>query len=106
MIYEIASLPVKTDRIDSFTRAFDEVAPLLARAKGYQGHRLMQGVETPSHFTLIVRWQTLEDHTQGFEPSSDHQAFMAGLEAFLAADPVVHHVRAEESANGADLLAQ
>ena len=106
MIYEIATLPVKTDRIDAFRCAFDEVAHLLSRAKGYQGHRLMQGVETPAHFNLIVRWQTLEDHTQGFEPSSDHQVFMTGLEEYLAADPVVHHVRAEDSATGIDILAQ
>ena len=106
MIYEIATLPVKPDRIDSFKRAFDEVAYLLSRAKGYRGHRLMQGIETPSHFNLIVRWQTLEDHTQGFEPSSDHQVFMAGLEGYLAADPVVHHVRAEDSAGDIDILAQ
>lgn len=104
MIYEIALLPVKTDQVSAFRRAFDEVTHLLARATGYEGHLLTQGVETPSHFKLIVRWQTLEDHTQGFEPSSDHQAFMMGLEDYLAAEPVVYHVRAEESAKEIDLL--
>lgn len=104
MIYEIASLPVKSDRIDSFKRAFCGVSHLLSRAKGYQGHRLMQGVETPSHFSLIVRWQTLEDHTQGFEPSSDHQVFMMGLEEYLAAEPAVYHVRTEESSKEIDIF--
>ena len=52
MIYEIASLPIKTDQIDSFHRAFSRVTHLLSRAKGYKGHRLMQGVETPSHFNI------------------------------------------------------
>ena len=93
MIHEIASLSVKPDQIESFKRAFDSVAPLLVRASGYRGHQLMQGVETPSHFNLIVQWRTLEDHTHVFEPSSDHQAFMAGLQDHLAAEPSVHHVR-------------
>lgn len=105
MIYEIASLPVKADRLSAFKAAFGEVVHLLARARGYEGHLLTQGVETPSQFTLIVRWQTLEDHTHGFEPSSDHRGFLAGLEAYLAAEPHVYHVRAEDSANGVDLLA-
>lgn len=105
MIYEIASLPVKADWLSAFKAAFGKVVHLLARARGYEGHLLTQGVETPSQFTLIVRWQTLDDHTQGFEPSSDHQGFMAGLETYLSAEPNVYHVRAEDSANGVDLLA-
>lgn len=93
MVYEIASLPIKPDRIDAFRRAFSEVAHLLSRAKGHQGHRLLQGVETPSHFSLVVQWRTLEDHTEGFEPSEDHRVFMTGLQAHLAAEPSVRHVR-------------
>lgn len=93
MIHEIALLPVKSDQVDAFRRAFDDVAHLLSRAKGHEGHWLMQGVETPAQFHLIVQWRTLEDHTQGFEPSDDHQAFMSGLQAYLAAEPSVHHVR-------------
>lgn len=104
MIYEIALLPVKTDQIDSFKRAFGEVTHLLARAKGYEGHQLMQGIETPSHFNLIVQWQTLEDHTEGFEPSSDHQVFMKGLQEYFSATPIVYHVRTADSTNEIDIL--
>lgn len=104
MVYEIALLPVKTDQIDAFKRAFREVAHLLSRAKGYEGHQLMQGVETPSHFNLIVQWKTLEDHTQGFEPSSDHQVFMMGLQEYFAATPIVYHVRTADSAQRIDIL--
>lgn len=104
MIYEIALLPVKTDQINSFKRAFCEVTHLLSRAKAYEGHQLMQGVETPSHFNLIVQWQTLEDHTQGFEPSSDHQVFMMGLQEYLAAEPIVYHVRTAVSTKEIDIL--
>lgn len=106
MIHEIATLPIKADRLGAFKAAFGEVEHLLARARGYEGHLLTQGVETPSQFTLVVRWQTLEDHTQGFEPSSDHQVFMAGLEAYLAAEPLVYHVWADGSAQEIDILAK
>jgi len=94
MIHEIALLPVRAEQVDAFTSAFCDVAYLLIRAKGYEGHVLTQGVETPSQFTLIVQWQTLEDHTHGFEPSEDHQVFMAGLQAHFAAEPTVYHVQA------------
>ncbi|MBZ2206989.1 antibiotic biosynthesis monooxygenase family protein [Massilia soli] len=106
MIYEIASIPVRTDQIDAFKTAFGEVTHLLARAKGYEGHLLTQGVETPSLFSLIVQWQTLEDHTQVFEPSEDHLVFMTGLQAYFAAEPSVCHVRAAFPHQGMDLSAQ
>ncbi len=92
MIYEIAVLPVHKERIEQFRSAFAEVAPLLTRAKGYGGHLLAQGIETPEQFNLIVRWASLEDHTPGFETSEDHQMFMKGLEECFSEEPKVHHI--------------
>ena len=92
MIYEIALLPVHQDHIATFRSAFAEVAPLLTRAKGYGGHLLAQGIETPEHFNLIVRWASLEDHSPGFEASEDHQMFMLGLEDYFSEEPKVHHI--------------
>ncbi|MDY0976321.1 antibiotic biosynthesis monooxygenase [Massilia sp. CFBP9012] len=92
MVYEIATLLVRPDRTDAFRHAFADVAHLLTRAKGYRGHLLAPGVELPQQFTLIVRWQTLEDHTPNFETSDDHQMFMAGLQDFLAGEPAVRHI--------------
>ncbi|MHC8320875.1 antibiotic biosynthesis monooxygenase family protein [Pseudomonas sp. GB2N2] len=92
MIYEIALLPVHKERIDLFRSAFAEVAPLLTRAKGYCGHMLAQGIETPHQFNLIVRWQSLEDHTPGFEASDDQRLFMMGLEEYFSEEPTVYHI--------------
>ncbi len=51
MIHEIALLPVHKERVEMFRGAFAGVAPLLIRAKGYGGHLLAQGIETPSYST-------------------------------------------------------
>lgn len=93
MIYEIALLPVHSERVAMFRKAFAKVAPLLKRAKGYGGHSLAQGIETPHTFHLIVRWQSLEDHTPGFEASEDHQVFMQGLQDYFAEEPTVYHIQ-------------
>lgn len=92
MIYEIALLSIQSEHIASFKRAFAEVAPLLSRAKGYGGHFLAQGIETPQQFNLIVQWQSIEDHTPGFEESEDHRKFMMGLQEYFAEEPTVYHV--------------
>ncbi len=51
--YEIALLPVHKEHIEQFRRAFADVEPLLSRAKGYGGHMLAQGIETPELFNLM-----------------------------------------------------
>lgn len=101
MIYEIALLPVHKEQIESFRHAFAEVAPLLRRAKGYGGHMLAQGIETPERFNLIVRWQSLEDH-KGFEASEDHQVFMARLEQYFSEEPKVYHIEGAAFTTGDD----
>ncbi|WLH38012.1 antibiotic biosynthesis monooxygenase [Pseudomonas sp. FP2196] len=100
MIYEIAVLPVHQEHIETFKRAFAAVAPLLCRAKGYIGHTLAQGIETPHQFNLIVQWQTLEDHTPGFEASEDHRIFMLGLEEYFSQEPTVYHIEGPAFSTG------
>lgn len=92
MVYEIAVLPVHQHQVEPFRQAFAEVAPLLCRAKGYGGHLLAQGIETPERFNLIVRWRSLEDHTPGFEASEDHRLFMLALEQYFSEEPTVYHI--------------
>jgi len=93
MVYEIATLPVRPESSAAFGSAFADVAHLLGRAKGYRGHMLARGIEQPDRFTLIVRWQTLEDHSPRFESSADHETFMAGLQDYLSGEPTVEHVQ-------------
>ncbi len=92
MIYEIALLPVHKEQIETFRQAFAEVVPLLSRARGYRGHVLAQGIETPEVFNLIVRWRSLEDHTPGFEASEDHEVFMRRIEPYFSEEPTVYHL--------------
>ncbi|MGO1002642.1 antibiotic biosynthesis monooxygenase family protein [Lysobacter sp. CA196] len=103
IIYEIALLPVLDERIDKFRPAFAKVAPLLTNSKGYCGHVLAQGVESPQHFSLIVQWKSLEDHAPGFEASKEHRKFMLGLQEYFSAEPTVHHIEGPDFSIGEHL---
>ena len=93
MIHEIATLAIQSQHIAAFRRTFGEHTHLLSRALGYCGHLLAQGIEEPQRFNLIVKWQSIADHT-AFETSEDHQVFMMGLQAFFSEAPQVYHVEA------------
>ncbi len=59
--------------------------------KGYISHQLQRCIETPSRYILLVRWETLEDHTEGFRRSSEYQEWKNLLHHYYDPFPEVEH---------------
>ena len=91
MILEVAILNVRTGQDAEFERAFARAAPIIASMKGYITHELQRCLETPHRYILLVRWQTLEDHTVGFRSSAEYQEWRRLLHHFYDPMPVVEH---------------
>ena len=93
MILEVAILNVRSGQEAGFERAFTQAAPIIASMKGYISHELQRCLETPNRYILLVRWQTLEDHTVGFRGSVEYQEWRRLLHHFYDPFPVVEHFR-------------
>ena len=108
MILEMAVLQVKPGLAGEFLEAFRTAEPIIAGADGHVSHELRHCVEDPDRFLLLVRWRTLEDHTQGFRGSSGYQRWKALLHHFYDPFPEVLHYElvagGDEATSGADLL--
>jgi heme-degrading monooxygenase HmoA len=99
MILEMAVLQVKPGRATEFEAAFAVAQSIIAAAAGYIAHELHRCLEDPDRFLLLVRWQTLDDHTKGFRLSADYQRWKALLHDFYDPFPEVLHF--ERTAGGA-----
>lgn len=91
MILEVAILNVKTDQTEAFEAAFRQASPIIASMKGYLGHELQRCLETSNQYVLLVRWETLEDHTIGFRQSAEYQEWKRLLHHFYDPFPTVEH---------------
>jgi heme-degrading monooxygenase HmoA len=91
VIVEVAMLDVMPGREDDFERAFAEASAIIGAADGYQGHSLSRCLERPSRYLLLVRWNTLEDHTVGFRGSDRYQEWKRLLHHFYDPFPSVEH---------------
>jgi len=91
MILEVALLNVRQGQEPEFEQAFTQAAPILASMTGYITHELQRCLETPSRYILLVRWQTLGDHTIGFRGSPEYQEWRRLLHHFYDPFPVVEH---------------
>jgi heme-degrading monooxygenase HmoA len=91
MILETAILDVRPGQTTAFEAAFAQAGPIIARAKGYRGHELQRCLEKPNRYILLVRWDSLEDHTEGFRKSADYQDWKRLLHQFYDPFPTVEH---------------
>ncbi len=91
MILELALLDVLPGRTDQFERAFAEASKIISSAPGYLSHELQRCIETPERYVLLVRWEKLEDHTEGFRGSDAYHEWKRLLHHFYEPFPTVQH---------------
>jgi heme-degrading monooxygenase HmoA len=91
MILEVAILNVKPEQTQAFEAAFASAQAIIAAMTGYIDHELQRCLEAPSRYILLVQWETLEAHTQGFRASKDYAQWKALLHHFYDPFPTVEH---------------
>ncbi|MGH0035765.1 MAG: antibiotic biosynthesis monooxygenase family protein [Myxococcota bacterium] len=90
-VLEMALLDVRPEAAAEFESAFDEARSILAAARGYRRHELRRCEETAARYLLLVWWDSLEDHTEGFRGSPDYARWSALLHRFYDPFPSVLH---------------
>src|SRR6186713_2757737 len=91
MILEHAPLPVRPGQETEFLAAFEQARPIISGMPGCRSVRLSRCVEQPGLFLLLVEWDTLEDHTEGFRGSPEYERWTALLHHFYDPFPTVLH---------------
>ena len=93
MITEQAVLDVKPGREAEFEAAFATAKPIIAASPGFTSLELLRCIEDPSRYLLLVAWETLEDHTDGFRKSPGYEEWKRLLHHFYDPFPTVEHYR-------------
>ncbi|GAC1592600.1 MAG: antibiotic biosynthesis monooxygenase [Acidimicrobiales bacterium] len=91
MILEQAVLDVRDGQQASFEVAFAEARSIISAMPGCRSVRLLRCVEHVSRYLLLVEWDRLEDHTEGFRGSPDYERWRSLLHHFYDPFPTVEH---------------
>lgn len=76
---------------EAFESAFAEATRIIANMGGFQHMALSRCIERPNTYLLIVEWDRLEDHTEGFRRSAEYERWRELLHHFYEPFPVVEH---------------
>ena len=96
MILEAAPLQVRPGQSPAFEAAFARAQAIIASMKGYRSHQLQRCLEREGHYLLLVEWETLADHEEGFRKSAGYQEWKRLLHHFYDPFPtVLHYERVE-----------
>jgi heme-degrading monooxygenase HmoA len=98
VITEHALLPVIPGQEAEFIETMDRAKAIIAASPGFISLRVSRCLERPSAFLLLVEWETLEAHTEGFRNSDAYQEWRSMLHHFYDPFPVVEHFETVASA--------
>ena len=92
MILELADIRITPGRNADFDAAIERgVETVIAKAKGFLGYEVQRGIESPNRYVLMIRWQTLANHTIDFRESPAFAQWRAIVGPFFASAPQVEH---------------
>ena len=79
---EVAILDVRAGEAAAFEAAFREAQRIIAASPGYRSHELRRCLEAADRYLLLVWWDSLESHTEGFRKSPAYQRWRELLHRF------------------------
>ena len=91
MILEIATIDIKQGTNAAFEINLEKAQHVISTSKGYISHQFQKCIEQDSRYVLLIRWQTLEDHTKGFRESDLFIQWRALIGPFFETPPMVQH---------------
>jgi heme-degrading monooxygenase HmoA len=94
MILERAIFAVQPGSEQDFEAAMEQAKEVVGQARGFRSFRLQRGIEQSSTYLLLIEWDSVEDHMQGFRESELFARWRELIGPYFAAAPEVEHYQA------------
>jgi len=89
MILEHALLSIKPGQSAAFEAAMAEARPLIAASPGFRSIAIRKSCEEPDRYLLLVEWDDIASHRDGFRTSARYAQWRDLLHRFYDPMPVV-----------------
>jgi len=83
MITEVIRYKIPAGQAEGFEKAYQSSEPILRNSAHCLGYRLLRGVEEPENWILLLYWDSVEGHEQGFRKEKEFRDFFNLVKPFL-----------------------
>jgi heme-degrading monooxygenase HmoA len=97
MIFESAVFHIKKGKEQEFEAAFKEAVSLIASVDGYISHTLNKSMEDESSYMVIVVWDSVESHMEGFVQSELFEQWKEKMDPFFEPNIWMNHFQTVQS---------
>lgn len=91
MIVEHGVLSIRAGQEADFEEAFRNARPLISCQPGFRRISMSRSIESPNCYLLLVEWDSVEAHTEGFRKSPQFEQWKQSLHGFYDSAPVIEH---------------
>lgn len=91
MVLEVALISVLAGQEDAFASAYLKGRETLATTPGCRSVRMTRGVESPSKFTLLVEWDSVDAHLENFRATDRFHTWRGLIGPYFDGAPLVEH---------------
>jgi|SRR5579859_6444907 len=94
MITEIAIFQAVPGKEEAFAQGIQQGIAAIRRDAGCRSAAVQRCIEDPARFMLVIQWESLEAHTEGFRKSPGFAEYRSHITGLFVDNPVVHHYEA------------
>lgn len=94
MVTEIAVFQAVPGKEEAFAQGILQGIQVVKRDGGCRSVSANRCIEDPGRFVLMVQWESLEAHTEGFRKSAQFAEWRSHITGLFLDTPVVFHYEA------------
>jgi heme-degrading monooxygenase HmoA len=91
MVLERALMRIVGGQEPEFEQSLIAAREVIAKAPGFRSIRVLRGIENPQDYLLLIEWDSLEAHTEGFRGSQLFDQWRALVGPYFDGTPLVEH---------------
>jgi len=91
VVLERAIMAIQPGKEAEFEQALIAAREVIGESRGFRSLSVVRCIEEPSSYMLLIEWDRLEDHTEGFRNSALFARWRELIGPYFSAAPDVQH---------------
>jgi quinol monooxygenase YgiN len=94
VITEVIRYQVPAEQAQAFEASYQKAEIILRSSKHCSGYQLLRGIEEPENWILLLQWDSVEGHEQGFRQEPRFHQFLELVKPFFSQIQEMKHYQA------------